>query len=406
MNYRQKYLKYKTQYLELNGGTALPTINWSNKEVVLAAVTHNGFAIRFASEELKVDIEVVMAAVTQNGFALRYVSEELKADIEVVMASITNNGSALRFASEALQGDKEVVLASITNDGYALRFASKALQGDKEVVFAAVTNNGSAIKFASEALQGDKEVVLTAVTQNGDALQFASETLQGDKEVVLAAVTQNGSTIEFASTELQGDKSLVLAAVTQNGFTLRYASEELQADIEVVLTALINDYLGINIGSILQYASTKLQFQLTGKSKEEIHILYHRWQERIEKERRREVIESMKMQLEQISKINQEGDRNPEFQALERHIKLYKKIPEEFKCPITTEIMENPVVTADGHTYERLGIETWLRNHNTSPLTGDILADKILTPNHALRNTIQTWLEGYSEDTQGGVFDF
>ena len=43
---------------------------------------------------------------------------------------------------------------------------------------------------------------------------------------------------------------------------------------------------------------------------------------------------------------------------------------EEYFCPITCEIMEDPVVAADGHTYERTAIAEWLEHHDLSPLTG------------------------------------
>jgi hypothetical protein len=43
-------------------------------------------------------------------------------------------------------------------------------------------------------------------------------------------------------------------------------------------------------------------------------------------------------------------------------------IPEVFVCPITMEVMRDPVIAADGHTYEREAIENWLRRgHRTSP---------------------------------------
>ena len=42
-----------------------------------------------------------------------------------------------------------------------------------------------------------------------------------------------------------------------------------------------------------------------------------------------------------------------------------------FVCPITQAVMEDPVMTADGHTYERAAIEQWLREHDTSPNTGE-----------------------------------
>lgn len=40
---------------------------------------------------------------------------------------------------------------------------------------------------------------------------------------------------------------------------------------------------------------------------------------------------------------------------------------DEFSCPITRELMRDPVIAADGHTYDREAIEMWLRNHDTSP---------------------------------------
>ena len=67
------------------------------------------------------------------------------------------------------------------------------------------------------------------------------------------------------------------------------------------------------------------------------------------------------------------------------------ELPEEVLCPITTELMVDPVFTADGHTYERKSIEQWLTKKRTSPLTGEPLAHTFLTPNHALRALCQKY---------------
>jgi len=63
-------------------------------------------------------------------------------------------------------------------------------------------------------------------------------------------------------------------------------------------------------------------------------------------------------------------------------------VPKEFLCPISQEIMEDPVTTTDGHAYERREIFRWLCTHNTSPLTGATLPNKALTPAIALRQLI------------------
>lgn len=43
-----------------------------------------------------------------------------------------------------------------------------------------------------------------------------------------------------------------------------------------------------------------------------------------------------------------------------------------FKCPITREIMKDPVVTDDGTAYEREAIVRWLRDTGTSPITREV----------------------------------
>ena len=67
--------------------------------------------------------------------------------------------------------------------------------------------------------------------------------------------------------------------------------------------------------------------------------------------------------------------------------------PDDFVCPITTEVMSDPVMAADGHAYERTAIERWLATKSTSPLTGGELEHSILIPNHNLRRTIREWQE-------------
>lgn len=68
------------------------------------------------------------------------------------------------------------------------------------------------------------------------------------------------------------------------------------------------------------------------------------------------------------------------------------RVPAWFKCPITHQIMYDPVSLDDGHTYERSAIKEWLRNHNSSPITNLPLRTKKLIPNHSLRGAIEDWV--------------
>ena len=57
-------------------------------------------------------------------------------------------------------------------------------------------------------------------------------------------------------------------------------------------------------------------------------------------------------------------------------------------CPISQEIMKDPVIAADGHTYDRESIEKWLSTSSKSPLTGADLPNNTLIPNLALKKVI------------------
>ncbi|PNG62135.1 putative U-box domain-containing protein 53, partial [Tetrabaena socialis] len=63
-----------------------------------------------------------------------------------------------------------------------------------------------------------------------------------------------------------------------------------------------------------------------------------------------------------------------------------------FLCPITQDIMTDPVMATDGYTYERAAIVEWMARKATSPLTNQPLsAGTALIPNHGLRSAIMEW---------------
>ncbi|KAI5081344.1 hypothetical protein GOP47_0004527 [Adiantum capillus-veneris] len=69
------------------------------------------------------------------------------------------------------------------------------------------------------------------------------------------------------------------------------------------------------------------------------------------------------------------------------------KIPDDFRCPISLELMRDPVTVATGQTYERAEITRWISdgNNHTCPKSGLPLAHTTLIPNFALRNLIRQW---------------
>ena len=72
-------------------------------------------------------------------------------------------------------------------------------------------------------------------------------------------------------------------------------------------------------------------------------------------------------------------------------------IPQAFLCSITLEVMREPVIDREGHTFERSEIENWLQEHNTCPISRHHLELADLAPNRALRDAID---EFFASNTQ------
>jgi hypothetical protein len=62
-----------------------------------------------------------------------------------------------------------------------------------------------------------------------------------------------------------------------------------------------------------------------------------------------------------------------------------------FSC----DLMQDPVVAADGFTYERASITEWLASHSTSPTTNQAMDSKTLFPNVSIRAQIIAWKEAH-----------
>ncbi|XP_031501247.1 U-box domain-containing protein 25-like [Nymphaea colorata] len=75
-------------------------------------------------------------------------------------------------------------------------------------------------------------------------------------------------------------------------------------------------------------------------------------------------------------------------------------VPVHFRCPISLELMRDPVTVCSGQTYDRTSIEPWLASADnpTCPVTRLPLADTTLIPNHTLRRLIQEWCVAHRSD--------
>ncbi|CAN4115760.1 unnamed protein product [Withania somnifera] len=67
-------------------------------------------------------------------------------------------------------------------------------------------------------------------------------------------------------------------------------------------------------------------------------------------------------------------------------------VPADFRCPISLDLMRDPVVVSTGQTYERSSITVWFESgHTTCPKTGQTLTHTDVITNSALKNLIAMW---------------
>ena len=67
-------------------------------------------------------------------------------------------------------------------------------------------------------------------------------------------------------------------------------------------------------------------------------------------------------------------------------------IPQNYICPISYEIMIDPVITPYGISYDRESIEKWLINHDMDPIAHKKLNKNMLIPNYALKSLLEEYI--------------
>lgn len=79
-------------------------------------------------------------------------------------------------------------------------------------------------------------------------------------------------------------------------------------------------------------------------------------------------------------------------------------VPEDFLCPISLELMRDPVIVATGQTYERSFIQRWIDSGNaTCPKTQQKLENLTLTPNYVMRSLITQWCAQHNIEQPTGL---
>jgi hypothetical protein len=70
----------------------------------------------------------------------------------------------------------------------------------------------------------------------------------------------------------------------------------------------------------------------------------------------------------------------------------FSSLPHPAHARTSFDIMVEPTMAADGHTYEKTAIVEWLSKSSRSPITGEEIDPSVLLPNYLLRSLIREYL--------------
>ncbi|KAA8517522.1 hypothetical protein F0562_017848 [Nyssa sinensis] len=134
----------------------------------------------------------------------------------------------------------------------------------------------------------------------------------------------------------------------------------------------------------------RLQLEDSTSCRDEIESLEDEVQNQTDEKSKSDVIALIG--LVRYSKCVLYGASTPRTTRRRRKSAAEASYPPDFRCPISLDLMRDPVVISTGQTYDRASISLWIESgHNTCPKTGQPLAHTDLIPNIALKNLIAMW---------------
>lgn len=274
------------------------------EDVALHAVSKDGLALCYFSEDLRANFKVVLAAVKSNGLALQHASSSLQTNLKVVSAACARCAKALNYADPSMRNKSDLFSQIVNRNGCTLEFASDEIRADPKLVFLAVKRDAVALTHAADSLQNNSPFVIGLLRTNGRALAYVradvfnkdmidaamvwalqwvsagkswhmvpeclrchrelieanlsksktctcltlqlAETL-GDREDVLAQIKKKPQLLEHANAETTMDAGIVLEAVKQDGMLLRHAQGRSLDNRDVALAAVSQNGLALEL---------------------------------------------------------------------------------------------------------------------------------------------------------------
>ncbi|KAJ1297754.1 hypothetical protein BS78_01G401000 [Paspalum vaginatum] len=277
-----------------------------------------------------------------------------------------------------------------------IRLLVPMLEEAKEAPTPLPPSSEAALRRLREALQGARELLRLGSSGSKIFLVLDRDKIMKTFQDVTASLEKALAGISFDELNISDEVREQVELVHAQFKRAKERSDSSDDDLFSDLMSVYNSSGSANVDpDILRRLSEKLQLVTIYDLSQESLTLH----EMASGGDPGAVVEKMAMLLKKIKEFVQTQDPEMSTQASATDISQKDDskspvIPDDFRCPISLDLMKDPVIVATGQTYERGCIERWLEaGHDTCPKTQQKLPNKSLTPNYVLRSLIAQWCE-------------
>ncbi|CAE7266046.1 PUB50, partial [Symbiodinium sp. CCMP2592] len=256
---------------------------------------------------------------------------------------------------------------------------------------------GQAFKEAAEWLQGQGPGIKASMQKRQMELsRQIKETIQG----LMRPSYKQAAGMSGGGTDVRQKQVIYTQVKERGGSMFQRACAFLQEELSQLLASLEKNLAASVATAIARLEQSMIRLSAQGKEMEALRCLRGAVAEAIaELEKKAEGRkESLQVLKDLVTAKVARALPTPPTEISTR----IDAIPNEFICPISQQVMEDPVQTADGYSYERSHIAEWLSRNSISPMTGKQLENKVVVPNHSLRKLITDSGHGPKISTSSG----
>jgi hypothetical protein len=210
----------------------------NDEEIVLIAVTNNGYALKYACESFKKNKKFIIPAIKNKEKIYKLIDKNLQNDLEIIETLLTSHGIfSMSYIDKKFLNDKNFALKYLKIEGLFLQFFSMNLRNDIEVVETALKNNPKAYDFVGNCLTYKINDVKKIIKLNAFFYKNISPKLKNNDEIINLAIEKDGIILEFVPKK-KITITLCFKALENNAFAYSYILEEMKNSFIIIMYCL------------------------------------------------------------------------------------------------------------------------------------------------------------------------